>query len=159
MIDLNALKTFLLTLNAAGYATGEQKQWIKEKDGSTTIPFTQGKWSSHDNFFGGEPYGGRLVVSYEAKPVWIMVYYGSITPSADVNPIYAVLREALKNMPPDAPFRGPRELSLENGRYIYKNSWTGTVEQYSGEETIISGEETVYWAHYRGGLVDQRKGV
>ena len=74
-MDKHALKKFLIACNKAGYAGGEEKKWIKERDGSTTIPFKLGDCESHDNFFGGEPYGGRTVVSYKGKPVWIMVYF------------------------------------------------------------------------------------
>lgn len=70
------LQQFLLEANKSGYAGGKVKQWIKEKDGSTTILFEKNEWKSHDNFFGGEPYGGRTIVFYKDKPFWMMVYYG-----------------------------------------------------------------------------------
>src|SRR3972149_4062506 len=108
-MNKKALKQFLIDSNKAGYAGGEEKKWIKEPDGSTTIPFEKGDFRSHDNFFGGEPYGGRIVVFYKDKSVWIMVYYGWITPGVAVNPVYAVLRGALKLMPEKAPFRGPKK--------------------------------------------------
>ena len=113
-MKIKELRQFLIDSNKAGYAGGQEKKWIKEVDGSTTIPFQKGEWRSHDNFFGGEPYGGRLVVFYKNKPVWIMVYYGLILNGIIVNPIYAMLRNALKNMPDDAPFRGPKELKTTN---------------------------------------------
>jgi hypothetical protein len=57
-----ALCQFLVQSNAAGYASGDAKNRIKEPDGSTTIVFQEGEWRSHDNYFGGEPYGGRIIV-------------------------------------------------------------------------------------------------
>ena len=39
-----------------------------------------------------------------------MVYYGLISHGISVNPVYAMLRNAFKNMPEDAPFRGPKKL-------------------------------------------------
>lgn len=63
-MNKEGLRQFLLDSNAAGYAGGESKKWVKESDQSTTIPFEQGPWKSHDNFFGGEPYGGRTIVFY-----------------------------------------------------------------------------------------------
>ena len=56
-----SLIQFLVDSNKAGYAGGEEKKWVKESDSSTTIPFEKGQWRSHDNFFGGEPYGGRTI--------------------------------------------------------------------------------------------------
>lgn len=151
------LRQFLLDSNKAGYAGGEEKKWIKESDGSTTIPFEKGKWRSHDNFFGGEPYGGRVVVFYENKPVWMMVYYGWVEKGTEANPVYEVLRSALKEMPKDAPYRGPEEYI--QGDFIYSNEWEGTIERYSGEEKITQKGKLLYKAYYRGGLVDNRDGA
>jgi len=152
-----SLLKFLIESNKAGYATGEEKQWIKEADGSTTIPFAKGGWRSHDNFFGGEPYGGRVVVFHKEKAVWIMVYYGWVVEGVDVNPIYKILRNALALMPEEYPFRGPKE--YKEGEFIYTNLWKGDVERFSGEEKIMQGGKLVYKANYMGGLVDQREGV
>ena len=38
-MNIKALKQFLIDSNKAGYAGGQEKKWIKEVDGSTTIPF------------------------------------------------------------------------------------------------------------------------
>lgn len=151
------LKQFLIDSNNSGYAGGKEKEWVKEEDGSTTIPFTKDDWESHDNFFGGEPYGGRTVVFHEGKPVWMMVYYGWVEEGAETNPIYAILRNALKQMPADYPYRGPKEYS-EN-EYAYTNNWNGEVDRFSGSEQITQNGKVIYKADYMGGLVDQRKGV
>lgn len=156
-IDIKELKQFLVAANKAGYASGKEKQWVKEKDGSTTIEFTQGEWKSHDNFFGGEPYGGRTVVFYKRKPVWIMVYYGRVVEGANPDLIYPVLRAALKMMPAQSPFRGPKEYRQKE--FEYKNSWRGDVDNFSGEEHITSSNKVVYNAKYIGGWVDKRTGV
>ncbi|MCB9813144.1 MAG: hypothetical protein H6772_01925 [Pseudomonadales bacterium] len=152
-----ALRQFLVDSNKAGYAGGEEKKWIKEPDGSTTIPFEKDSWKSHDNFFGGEPYGGRTVVFHEDKPYWMMVYYGWVEEGVETDPVYAVLRGALKQMPEDYPFRGPEEFT--EGEFTYTNKWEGEVDRFSGEEAIVKGDKLIYKASYLGGLVDQRGGV
>lgn len=156
-MDITQLKQFLLDSNKAGYAGGEAKKWIKEKDGSTTIPFEKGDFRSHDNFFGGEPYGGRVVVFHQGKPVWIMVYYGWVTENTPADPVYAILRQALMRMPGEAPFRGPEQY-VENG-LAYMNAWEGDVARFSGEEKILKERAVLYKACYLGGLVDRRQGV
>lgn len=156
-MDKNTLRQFLIDSNKAGFVKGEEKKWIKETDGSTTIPFEKGKFRSHDNFFGGEPYGGRVVVFYKNKPVWIMVYYGFIVKGFKADPIYAVLRNALMRMPENAPFRGPKE--FKDGEFNYSNAWNGDIEKYLGEEQITQGKKLIYKANYMGGLVDQKQGV
>ena len=84
-----------------------------------------------------------------------MVYYGWVKKGVDPNTIYPILKEALKKMPDEHPFRGPEEFKKDN--YAYKNKWEGDVERYSGEEEILEGSDLVYKANYMGGLVDQRK--
>lgn len=156
-MDVTDLKTFLLHANAAGYATGKEKAWTKELDGSTTIVYKEGAWKSHDNFFGGEPYGGRVVVFHDGKPYWIMVYYGRVMEKVNPDTVYKVLRNALKRMPKDHPYRGPKR--YEEGASVYTNTWTGTLKNFSGKEMITQDEKTAYEATYIGGLVDQRVGV
>ena len=156
-MNKGTLRQFLTDSNKAGYAGGDEKKWIKESDGSTTIPFKKGDWRSHDNFFGGEPYGGRVIVFYKNKPYWMMVYYGWVVEGVDINLIYDVLRNALMRMPEEAPFRGPRE--YREGEFTYSNIWTGDIEKYSGEEQISQHKKLVYKANYIGGIVDQRAGV
>lgn len=148
------LKQFLLDSNKAGYAGGDESKQIKEEDESTTIVFEQGDWRSHDNYFGGEPYGGRTIVFYKDKPVWMMVYYGWIKEGVKVDSVYGVLRNALLKMPEDYPFRGPQK--YEEGSFTYSNSWAGEVDRFSGEERIMQNEKIVYKANYLGGFVDQR---
>jgi len=156
-MNKEALKQFLIDSNKAGYAGGEEKKWIKEADGSTSIPFEKDLWRSDDNFFGGEPYGGRTIVFREGKPYWIMVYYGWIEEGIETDPVYGVLRNALAQMPKDYPFRGPKEYKEDD--YVYTNTWDGEVDRFSGEESIVQGDKLIYKANYLGGLVDRKVGV
>lgn len=156
-MDIKSLKQFLITANKAGYITGNERAWTKEKDKSTTITFTKGKWSMDDNFFGGEPYGGRLVVFYDHKPVWLMVYYGWVEIKANPDEVYKTLRAALKKMPAASPYRGPR--TLKQGQFKYLNSWAGKVSRFSGTEKILKGKTEIYRASYMGGWTDRRTGV
>lgn len=156
-MDLTSFKKFLIDSNKVGYAGGEEKKWIKEADGSTTIPFEKGEWKSHDNFFGGEPYGGRTIVFYRGEPYWLMVYYGRVEDKVETDSVYGILRNALKQMPEDYPFRGPKE--YKEKEFIYKNNWQGEVDKFSGEERIFQNGKPVYKANYIGGLVDQKKGI
>jgi len=151
------LNEFIVAASTLGYAAGNQKQWKKEADESTSIFFESGPWNYHDNFFGGEPYGGRSVIFYDSKPVWMMVYYGLVVDSTKTNEIYRFLRNALKHIPPEYPFRGPRTYTEYD--YIYTNTWTGNLENFSGEEKISYHEREIYFAKYLGGLVDQQKAI
>lgn len=154
--NTKALKNFLIETKKAGYGAGNSKSWIKEKDGSTTIPFESGNWRMHDNFFGGEPWGGREVVFYKGAPVWIMVMYGSVDPSVNgFEEVYAFLQKALRNQPEDLPLRGPK--LLQEGEFVYKNKTEGNLENFFGEERIYNNKKLIYSMKYSGGWIDQRK--
>ena len=149
------LRDFLISFNIAGYASGNESMWTEESDGSTSINFEKEEFKAHDNFFGGEPYGGREVVFFNNKPSWMMVYYGFVSQLADKNEVYKALRNALMNQPKDFPVRGPKEIEFEG--LIYKNDWKGDLERFSGKETISKDGIIIYEANYQGGLVDIKK--
>lgn len=150
------LHTYLLEVAKAGYANKEaEKLWVKNPDGSTTITHENNDWSMHDNFFGGEPYGGREVIFYKDKPYWIMVYYGEVSGSVEnVGEVYSFLQEALSNPDSKLPLRGPMELEKENMKYEFQCE--GDIEKFEGKEKIFKSGEEIYNASFMGGLVDQR---
>ena len=106
MKDMNSLVNFINEANIAGYEQEKPKNIKKENDGSTTIWYNRGDWKFHDNFFGGEPYGGRTVIHLKNKPVYITVYYGYVDKSVDPNKIYPFLRKSLRKGK-EKVFRGP----------------------------------------------------
>lgn len=149
-MDKKLLIEFLVKAKRDGYASGETTTQ-KENDGSNSTRCEIEDFKFHDNWFGGEPFGGREVVWFKNKPVWMMVYYGEeLTHDEKAIP---TLRKALSAMPDDFPARGPKV--LEDGQFIYNNNWKGNIEKFSGEEVIKKNGKTVYNAKYAGGLADQ----
>jgi hypothetical protein len=157
MIDKKELCEFLVKAKKATYAAGEKAEKIVEADKSTTLIFEDGDLKYHDNYFGGEPFGGREVVFLKNEPIYIMVYYGLVNNSvADFKSIYGILQKALSLIPEDYPYRGPKEYI--EGDLIYKNSYTGEIDNFSGEESIsFVDNNVIYKAKYIGGFVNQRK--
>lgn len=154
---LDELKTFIVKAQAP-HAFGTAKVAKGETDGAWTIVETDGNFKMVDKWFGGEPYGGQEVVYYKDKAVWIMVYYGRVYDTElDANDVYNFLRKSLQFPPEDKPYRGPGEYT--EGNLIYKNTVTGEIDNYSGEEKIFEDGKEVYSATYYGGLVDQAKDV
>lgn len=153
-MNIEDLRKFLVYCGKEGYAAIQDEDEIRESDQSTSITLKQGPWKFHDNYFGGEPFGGREVVSYEDKPVWMMVYYGRADDSIDdIGPVYQILKKALAQIPEEAPYRGPKEFTDDDWRY--ENNWEGNLDNFSGEETIYHQDQKVYCAKYVGGLVDK----
>jgi hypothetical protein len=157
-MNLTELASFLFNANQVGYSTGDYSNWIKEKDGSTSIVHQEKDWEMHDNFFGGEPFGGRLVVFYKKNPVWMMVYYGYILDNnkLPIEKVYKFLQKSLVKTPKNFPIRGPKKF-IEN-EFIYKNSWQGKINQFTGEERIFVNNEEIYQANYLGGLINLKSG-
>lgn len=156
-MNKEALGSFVRQANREGYGSGKERTWKKEEDGSTTIVFESGDFKIHDNFFGGEPYGGIEAVFYKGKPIWMMAYYGKVVEGQDTKKIYALVQKALSRAPIEMPIRGPWE--MEDGNLTYENGWTGNIEEFFGYESICNEKgQTVYWARYFGGLVDKCKG-
>lgn len=157
MINKKELCQFLVKAKKTTYASGNTSIETKEKDKSTTLIFEEGEYKYHDNYFGGEPYGGREVVFYKNDPIYIMTYYGSVNEKiSDFDAVYKFLQKALSLIPKDYPFRGPKELKEDN--LIYKNSNTGEIDDFEGTESIrTSNGQLIYKAKYFGGFVDQRR--
>lgn len=152
-LDTETLKSFILEASKASYASGDSSVKTKEPDGSTTIEYESGSYRYHDNYFGGEPYGGREIVFLDDKPLWMMVYYGLVHSAVEAKPVYSFLMESLSLATAAMPYRGP---SLhERGEFRYENLLTGDVDRFSGTEKIYQSDTCVYEASYIGGLVDQ----
>ena len=149
---MNNLKQFIFDASRATYASGDESIRQKQNDSSTTIFFEKGLYKFHDNYFGGEPYGGREVVFLENKPIWIMVYYGLVYGGVNKE-VYEFLTESLSSSTEDMPYRGPKLYEKEIWRY--ENNFTGDVEKFSGIEKIFKDNICVYEASYLGGLVDK----
>ncbi|MBP9748194.1 MAG: hypothetical protein KBD17_01030 [Candidatus Pacebacteria bacterium] len=150
--DKNALKNFILEASKATYASGDESIKEKQPDGSTTIEYKSGAYKYHDNYFGGEPYGGREVVFLDNKPIWIMVYYGLVYNGINKE-VYGFLMESLSKTTIDTPYRGPT--MYEKNEWKYENKLTGDVDNFSGTEKIFKNEKCIYEASYIGGLIDQ----
>jgi len=157
MINKDKLCKFLIEAKKSTYAAGDQRKNVTEKDGSTSLVFEKDNFRYHDNYFGGEPFGGREVVFVYEKAIYMMTYYGFVDKSvSDFQSVYKVLQNALSLIPEDHPFRGPKEYT--EGDLTYRNSYTGEIENFSGEETITTPEgKVVFKTKYIGGFVDQRK--
>lgn len=146
------LKKFIFEASRATYASGDESIKKKELDRSTTITFASGNYRMHDNYFGGEPYGGREVIFLDNKPIWIMVYYGFVHLNIDAREVYPFLMEALSNNTEDMPYRGPKLFEKGNGKY--ENKFVGELASFSGTEKIYKDNVCVYEASYIGGFVD-----
>lgn len=146
---------FLIYSAQHGYGNDNRVE-KKEPDSSSTIEVSEDNFKMSDNYFGGEPYGGRTVISYEGHPTWIMVYYGGVASNIlGIDTIYPYLKEQLLNPEGQMPVRGP--LSNKKDKFEYKLSVDGDLKEFSGIEEIFYEGELVFKTFIAGGLVDQKK--
>lgn len=154
-MKVSELKQFLFESTSHSYAS-EAVEIVDEADGSHTIVYERGNLRLQDNYFGGEPFGGREIIFEDGKPVWMMVYYGAVESSFEnFKEVYKFLRKALSNNTKDMPYRGP--VKFEDGEWLYTNEIIGDMESLSGIEKIFYRGELVFSTKYDGGLINVRK--
>jgi hypothetical protein len=152
MINKNELRQFLNKAKKATYAQGSATEPKIENDGSATLFCREGKWRYNVNYFRGEPYGGREVVFYDNKPVYLMCYYGSTSSDfANYKVVYELLQKAMELAPKSESYKKPIEYSKDG--FVYTNAYHGSFESFWGEETIRKGERVVYRVRYLGGTM------
>jgi hypothetical protein len=155
-MDTTKLIEFIVKASKATYDNGDESIWIKESDKSSTLKYAEGEFSFHDNFFGGEQYGGREVVFFQGNPIFMMTYYGKVIESiTDLKAIYGFLQESLRQKTVEYPLRGPKEYIKGDMKYTFELE--GDIKEFIGYEKIYSKGEEIYTATFTGGLVDQRK--
>lgn len=86
-----------------------------------------------------------------------MLYYGFVDKAKEINSVFGVLRNALKEMPQEYPFRGPKEYC--EMEYTYSNTWSGDINGFNGKEIITLNDYQIYRADYVGGHVDKHNGI
>lgn len=152
-MDEFELKNFIFEASRATYASGDNSIKHKEVDGSTTIVYEKDSYKLHDNYFGGEPYGGREVIFRDNKAIWMMVYYGLVYEGVSHSDVYKFLMDSLSNNTNEMPYRGPALYEKENWKY--ENNIKGDLSNLSGTEKIFKDNVCVYEASYLGGFVDR----
>ncbi len=151
-MDLRGLAEFVVNANRNTYASNGGKT-APVLQGSRQLEFSQGEYFYRDVYFGSERFQGQSVVYFGSRPVWGMVYSGGVISdrlSAEAE-VFVFLKEALRQVTVEEPFRGPRRYA--RGPSTYSNTSTGTVERFHGVEEILLGDECIYRLHYEGGLI------
>ncbi len=102
----------------------------------------------YDSYFGGEKFSGEEIVFSKENPIWSMNYIGRVIGE---NFSGDFLKESLKNVSDDLPFRGPKIFS--KGEYLYHCNVSGNFEWFQGYEEIFYQKEKNYECYFHGGLI------
>lgn len=149
------LPAFLVAAKRATYAAqGDEASVTPLIPGTRQLEFADGDWTYRDVYVGGRRFAGQEIVSRAGAVEWSMAYAGGVADEvgeADVAPIYAFLREALRQVPSDRPYRGPERFERDGWRYV--NEVDGSIDALTGRELIERDGTLVYELTYAGGRI------
>jgi len=154
MFNKKDLCSFLGEAKKSTYASGNSSQKTIHDDGSIEFNYKKGNWKYIDNYFGNISFGGREIVFFKDEVVYIMAYYGKIhSDNYKKEDVYSFLKEALRMIPEDNPYRGPTE--YRSNTFSYKNNFQGDIENFFGRESIFDNNGEIYSTRYIGGLIEK----
>src|SRR3989344_6951445 len=146
------LNEFLVRAKINTYASSGEGREQNLKDSSKELIYEENGWKYRDRYFGFNTFIGEEIIWKNEEMIWGMNYYGQILSKAvGAKEIYEFLKEALLQVDESMPFRGPK--ILDEGNFSYRNSNSGSVEEFHGVEMVLYKGKRVYELQYHGGIV------
>lgn len=145
--DLDKLIAFRLEANVNTYAASMNETESTRLD-SHDFTYSNGSYTYHDTYVGGEQFAGEEAIWYKGKSVYAMNYIGRIL-GQQFNGNF--LKEALRKADKDMPYRGPEY--YQSGDYLYKCNIVGDFTWFQGYEEIYCKNEKVYECYVHGGVM------
>lgn len=154
--DQKELAQFLVKAKIATYASGSNEFTVKpDLIASHQLEYSEGALLYRDIYYGGLHFIGVETVFRGEQPIWGMSYYGGVLPESSQDQTVGmpdVLKAALREVPLEAPFRGPE--SYRQGKYCYDNKIVGDIFDFHGTEIIALDGQAIYRLHYSGGIIE-----
>lgn len=145
--DLHQLIAFRLEANVNTYAA-----FMNETDStrfdSHDFSYSNGPYTYHDTYVGGEQFAGEEAIWYEGKSQYAMNYIGRVLGQQFSGDF---LKEALRNADVNMPYRGPEY--YQSGEYVYKCNVAGEFSWFQGNEEIYCNNQKVYECYFHGGVM------
>lgn len=145
--QLERLIDFRLEANLKTYAA-YMNETVSTRLDSHDYTYSNGAYTYHDTFLGGEQFAGQEAVWYNGKAQYAMNYIGRVLASPFSGDF---LKEALRRADRKMPYRGPEH--YQSGGYTYKCSVDGDFTWFQGYEEIFFNDLKVYECHFHGGLM------
>ena len=148
-ISLDTLLSYHEMLTSA-----EIEEIIKKMDnmiseeGYENFTYSNGSYTYHDTYVGGEQFVGEEAIWYEGKSQYAMNYIGRVL---NQNFSGDFLKEALRKADNKMPFRGPEY--YQSGQYTYKCNVVGDFSWFQGYEEIYCENVKVYECYFHGGIM------
>lgn len=145
--DLDKLIAFRLEANKNTYAASMNETTSTRFD-SHDFQYTNGPFTYHDTYVGGEQFAGQEAIWQDGKAVYAMNYLGRVLGEQFSGNF---LKEALSKADKKMPYRGPEY--YQSGEYLYKCKVVGDFSWFQGFEEIYCNDIKVYECYFHGGLV------
>lgn len=145
--------SFLIRAKQSTYAAVDTAPVARasSRPNSHDLGYQEGDLLYLDTYLGGFSFGGEEAVWRGGTPLWAMNYYGTMNVAAIPAGFSDFLKQALRQVPAEAPFRGPREFS--QGEFAYRCRWEGGVSRFRGEEIIYQNGQEIYALYFHGGVI------
>lgn len=151
-MEKKILADFLVKAKINTYARGGENGEKILSNGSKIFEFKEKEFKYQDRYFGFNPFIGEEIVWENNKIIWGMNYYGQvILKTVSPTGVYEFLKEALKTIKKDKPFRGADK--YKKGRFKYINKASGDMKNFKGEEKIFHNNKLVHILTYHGGII------
>lgn len=147
--DTPEFRSFLLRAKRSTYAGGNAGQVESSRQQSHDLAYAEPPYAYLDTYLGGYAFAGEEAVWHNGSPVWAMNYYGTMTIDSIPDGFSEFLKFSLRQVPVEAPFRGPA--LVEQGSFRYDCRWEGDVAMFRGEETISLDGQVIYRLYFHGG--------
>ncbi len=151
----SALQRFVRAAKLATYATqGDAASVPPLLPDSKQLEYRDGEFFYRDIYVGLLRFAGQEVVYVSGRATWSMSYSGGLSAGvadSDATQVYGFLRQALREVPPESPLRGPPALVGQTLRYECQAS--GTFEHFRGAETVTRGAHILYQLDFSGGRI------
>lgn len=146
-MDKRTMIKFLCEAKQSTYARDTGKS-MGTRPNTYDFSYEKGSLRYIDTCLGTDQIVGEEAIWENDSPVWAMNYTGREV-AEGFEPSF--LREALRRVKEEMPYRGPRYLEL--GEYTYKCRVEGEFEWFVGCEKILYKGVKVYEAMFQGGIV------
>ena len=150
MGDLIKFTNFIVEAKRNTYASGAKKE-KSTRPNSKDYAYKKYDYYYHDSYIGNKNFIGEELVWQDEKVCWGMNYKGELLVNDIPSGFSKFLKKSLQNVSEESPFRGPKY--FENGDFVYKCNWDGTISSFNGVESIFHCGQEIYKLYFHGGAL------
>ena len=150
MNDLSKFTKFLVKAKQNTYYSKSKKEY-PSRPTSNDYAFKMYDYYYLDSYLGNQSFIGEEIIWENEKVFWGMNYNGQLLVDEHPHGFSNFLKEALKNVNEDSPFRGPKEFKQDD--FTYECSWDGDINFFSGTETVKYNDKKIFKLNFHGGLL------